>query len=129
MAALIRSNHERICFKLFIDYTVAYLTNLKINERQITEEDVISVQVGSDLVTWECFKESVKDILWDTEDNDNLVIGDIQIYGKKFIMYLGYDDEYNCYFWDALFIPDSLVPNKEIKHVNVRPKDYIEDED
>ena len=31
--------------------------------------------------------------------------------------------------WDALFIPDSLEPNKEIKCVNVRPKDYIEDED
>ena len=27
----------------------------------------------------------------------------------------------------ALFLPDSLEPNKEIKHVNVRPKDYIEE--
>lgn len=104
----------------FLDYTIEYLTNLKINGKLVTENDVISVQVGSDIVTWECFKESVKDILWDTDNNDNLIVGDIQIYGKNFIMYLD---------WDALFMPDSLEPNKEIKHVNVRPKDYVEDED
>ena len=116
----------------FLDYTMShldYLSKRKINGRQVTEDDIISVQVGSDIVTWECFKESVKDILWDTDDNDNLIIGDIQIYGKNFIMYLDHDTEYESYSWDALFIPDSLEPNKEIKHVNVRPKDYIEDED
>ena len=113
----------------FLYYTVEYLTDLKINGKSVTENDVISVQVGSDLVTWECFKESVKDILWDTDDNDNLIVGDIQIYGKNFIMYLDHDSEYESYSWDALFIPDSLEPNKEIKHVNVRPKDYIEEED
>lgn len=113
----------------FLDYTVEYLTNLKINGKHVTEDEVISVQVGSDLVTWGCFKESVKDILWDTDDNDNLIIGDIQIYGKNFIMYFEHDSEYNSYSWCSLFIPDSLEPNKEIKHVNVRPKDYIEEED
>lgn len=112
----------------FLDYTIEYLTNLKINVKQITEDDVISVQVGSDIVTWECFKESVKDILWDTDNNDNLIIGDIQIYGKNFIMYLDYDSEYESYSWDALFIPDSLEPNKETKQVNVRPADYVEDD-
>lgn len=35
----------------FLDYTIEYLTNLKINVKQITEDDVISVQVGSDIVT------------------------------------------------------------------------------
>ena len=113
----------------FLDYTIEYLTGLKINGKQITEKDVISVGVGSDIVTWECFKESVKDILWDTDNNDNLIIGDIQIYGKNFIMYLDHDSEYCSYSWDALFIPDSLEPNKEIKHVNVRPADYIEEDD
>lgn len=113
----------------FLDDTIDYLTELKINGKQVAEEDVISVQVGSDLVTWECFKESVKDILWDTDDNDNLIVGDIQIYGKNFIMYLEHDGEYCSYSWDALFIPNSLEPNKEIKYVNVRPKDYIEDVD
>lgn len=116
----------------FLDYTMShldYLSKRKINGRQVTEDDIISVQVGSDIVTWECFKESVKDILWDTDDNDNLIVGDIQIYGKNFIMYLDHDTEYNCYSWDALFLPDSLEPNKEIKHVNVRPKDYIEEDD
>lgn len=44
-------------------------------------------------------------------------------------MYLDHDREYESYSWDSLFIPDSLEPNKEIKRVNVRPKDYIEDED
>ena len=47
----------------FLEYTIAYLTSLAINGKSVTENDVISVQVGSDLVTWECFKESVKDIL------------------------------------------------------------------
>ena len=110
----------------FLDYTIEYLTGLVINGKSVTEEDVISVQVGSDLVTWECFKESVKDILWDIDDNDNLIVGDIQIYGKNFIMYLDWDEEYNSYSWNSLYIPDSLEPNKEIKHVNVRPKDYVE---
>jgi hypothetical protein len=113
----------------FLDYTVEYLTDLKINGKSVKEEDVLSVQVGSDLVTWECFKESVKDILWDTDDNDNLIVGDIQIYGKNFIMYFDWDEEYNSYSWNALFIPDSLEPNREIKHVNVRPADYVEDDD
>ena len=113
----------------FLDYTIEYLTGLVINDKHITEEDIISVEVGSDIVTWECFKESVKDILWDTDDNDNLIVGDIQIYGKNFIMYLDHDSEYESYSWDSLFIPDSLGPNKEIKHVNVRPVGYMEEED
>ena len=113
----------------FLDDTVEYLTDLKINGKQVTEEDVISVQVGSDIVTWECFKESVKDILWDTDYNDDSIVGDIQIYGKNFIMYLDYDSEYCSYSWDAIFIPDNLEPDREIKHVNVRPACYIEDED
>lgn len=112
----------------FLDYTIEYLTGLKINGKHVTEKDVTSVQVGSDIVTWECFKESVKDILWDTDDNDNLIVGDIQIYGKNFIMYLDHNSEYNSYSWDFLFIPDSLEPNKEIKHVNVRPVNYIEED-
>ena len=39
----------------FLDYTVEYLTDLKIKGKQVTEDDIISVQVGSDIVTWECF--------------------------------------------------------------------------
>ena len=113
----------------FLDYTIDYFKGLKINNKRVTEEDVISVQVGNDIVTWECFKESVKDILWDTDDNDNLIVGDIQIYGKNFIIFLNHDDEYNSYSWDVLFIPDNLEPNKEIKCMNVRPADYMEDED
>jgi hypothetical protein len=112
----------------FLDYTTDYLTDLKINGKQVTEDDIISVQVGSNIVTWECFKESIKNILWDTDDNDNLIVGDIQIYGKNFIMYLDCDEEYNSYSWDALFLPDSLEPNREIKYVNVRPKDYVGEE-
>ena len=70
----------------------------------------------------------IKDILWDTDNNDYLIIGDIKIFGKNFIMFLNHDSYYCSYSWNTLFIPDSLEPNKEIKHVNVRPKDYIEDE-
>ena len=113
----------------FLDYTIDYISSWKIKGKQLTEDDIISVQVGSDIVTWECFKKSVKDILWDTDDNDNLIVGDIQMYGKNFIMYLDHDSEYCSYSWSALFLPDSLEPNKEIKHVNIRPKDYVEDED
>ena len=112
----------------FLDYTVEYLTGLKINGKQVTEHDIISVQVGIDIVTWECFKESIKDILWDTDNNDNLIIGDIQIYGKNFIMYLDYDSEYESYAWNSLYIPNNLEPNKEIKYVNIRPADYVEDD-
>ena len=114
----------------FLDYTIGYLDYLsrrKINGQQVTESDIISVQVGSNIVTWECFKESIKDILWDSDDNDNLIIGSIKIYGKNFIMYLDHDTEYNCYSWCSLTIPDSLEPNREIKHVNVRPADYVEE--
>lgn len=113
----------------FLDYTVEYLTKLKINGKQVTEDDIISVQVGSDIVTWECFNESIKDILWDTDNNDDLIIGDIQMYGENFIMYLAHDSEYCSYSWDAIFIPDSLEPNREIKCVNVRPANYVEEED
>ena len=113
----------------FLDYTIDYLNCLKINSKHVTEKDIISVQVGSDIVTWECFKESVKDILWDTDYNHDLIISDIQIYGKNFIMYLDYDSEYESYSWDSLYIPDNLEPNKEIKYVNVRPADYVEDKD
>ena len=112
----------------FLDYTIDYLNSLKINSKHVTEEDVISVQVGSDIVTWECFKESIKDILWDTDNNDNLIIGDIQIYGKNFIMYIDHDSEYDSYAWNSLYIPDNLEPNKYIKHVNIRPVDYVEDD-
>lgn len=112
----------------FLDYTIEYLTSMKINVKQITEDDVISVQVGSDIVTWECFKESIKGILWDTDNNTNLIISNTQIYGKNFIMYLHYDSEYESYAWNSLYIPNSLEPNKEIKRVNVRPADYIEDD-
>lgn len=112
----------------FLEYTIAYLTSLAIGGKQVTENDVISVEVGSDIVTWECFKKSVKDILWDTDDNDNLIVGDIKIYGKNFIMYLDHVSEYESYSWNSLYIPDSLEPNKEIKYVNVRPANYIEEE-
>lgn len=112
----------------FLDYTIDYINRWKIKGKQVTENDIISVQVGSDIVTWECFRESVKDILWDTDDNDNLIVGDIQIYGKNFIMYLDWDEYYNSYSWNSLYIPDSLEPNKEIKRVNVRPADYIEND-
>lgn len=113
----------------FLDYTIDYLSSWKIHDKQLTENDIISVQVGSDIVTWECLKESVKNILWDTDDNDNLIVGNIQIYGKNFIMYLDHDAEYCSYEWSTIFIPDSLEPNKDIKHVNVRPEDYVEDVD
>lgn len=43
-------------------------------------------------------------------------------------MYLDHDSEYDSYSWDSLYIPDSLEPNKEIKHVNVRPVNYIEED-
>ena len=95
----------------FLDYTVCYLDYInkhKINGRQVTENDIISVKVGSDTVTCECFKESIKDILWDTDNNDDLIIGDIQIYGKNFIVYLDHDTEYNCYSWCSLLLQDSL---------------------
>lgn len=44
----------------FLDYTVNYLIRWRINCKQVTDEDIISVKVGSDMVTWECFKESAK---------------------------------------------------------------------
>lgn len=44
----------------FLDYTVNYLSRWRINCKQVTDEDIISVKVGSDIVTCECFKESAK---------------------------------------------------------------------
>lgn len=73
----------------FLNYTIDYL-----NSYRLTENDIISVQVKSDIVTWKCFKESVKDIPWDTYNNDKLIIEEIQIYGKNFIMFLNHDPEY-----------------------------------
>ena len=98
--------------RLVVHYIIDYISSWKIHGKQLTENDIISVQVGSDFVTWECFKESVKDILCDTYNNDDLIIGDIQMYGKNFIMYLDHDGEYCSYSWDALFIPDSLEPSE-----------------
>lgn len=75
------------------------------------------------------FQRVQKDILWDSDDNDNLIVGNIQIYGKNFIMYLDHNTEYKCYSWHYLFLPDSLEPNKEIKQVNIRPTDYVGNDD
>lgn len=113
----------------FFEDTINYICGLKVNNKQITEDDIISVEVGNDVVTWECFQKSSKDILWDSSHNSDDVRGDIKIYGKRFIMYLSFDKEYNSYSWNSLFLPNSLKPNKEIKHVNVRPKDFVEYED
>lgn len=110
----------------FLDYTIDYISRWKIKGKQVTESDIISVQVRDDIITWECFKESIKDILWNTDDNDNLITGDIQIYCKNFIMYLDHDDDYSSYSWNVLLLPDSLDPNKEIKRVNIRPNCYVQ---
>lgn len=61
----------------FLDYTVNYLSRWRINGNQVTDECIISVKVGSDIVTWECFKESAKDIQCSTYTNDKLIVGDI----------------------------------------------------
>ena len=103
----------------FLDYTVNYLSRYRINGKQVTDEDIISVKVGSDIVTWECFKESAKCIQWSAYNNDKLIVGDIEIYGKNFIMFLDHDPEYCAYSWYTLYIPDSIEPNKEIKCVNI----------
>lgn len=39
----------------FLDYTIDYINSWKIKGKQLTENDIISVEVGSDIVTWECF--------------------------------------------------------------------------
>ena len=91
----------------FLDYTINYLTSWRINGKQVTEDDIISVKVGSNVVTCGCFKESVKDIQWYTYNNDKLIVGDIEIYSKNFIMFLDYDPEYCAYSWDSIYIPDS----------------------
>lgn len=36
----------------FLDYTINYLTSWRINGKQVTEDDIISVKVGSNVVTW-----------------------------------------------------------------------------
>ena len=81
----------------FLNYTIDYL-----NSYRLTEDDIISVQVKSDIVTWKYFKESIKDIPWYTYNNDKLIIEEIQIYGKNFIMFLNYDPEYCAYSWDNI---------------------------
>lgn len=110
----------------FFEDTINYICGLKVNNKQITENDIISVEVGNDVVTWECFKESSKDILWDSSHNSDDVRGDIKIYGKRFIMYLSFDKEYNSYSWNSLILPNSLKPNKEINSVILRPEGYTE---
>ena len=110
----------------FLDYTINYLNSWRINGKQVTEEDIISVKVGCDIVTWECFKESVKDITWSTYNNNKLIVSNIEIYGKSFIMFLDYDQEYCAYSWNSIYIPDNIEPNKEIKHVNVSKTDHLQ---
>ena len=110
----------------FLDDTLEAIHSWDIDGKQLSENDVIAVEVGGKFVTWECFKESAKDITWDSDWGENYIRTDIAIYTSRVILYLHeYDSQIT---WAGISIPKDNTPDTSITSINLRPKDYKEGE-
>ena len=109
----------------FLEDTIKEINSIKINGVPCTEEDVISVEVGDNIVTWECFKQSAKEITWDSDWGALDVRQDIRINLKDVILYL---EEYDsALIWQSV-LKTSGEPDQSITHINLRPTGYNEEE-
>lgn len=61
----------------FLKDTVDAICSTRYKMVPYTEKDVISVSIGGDVVTWECFKNSAKDLDWDPTYGTNYIRDDI----------------------------------------------------
>lgn len=98
----------------FLQDTLSFM-----KRNNLYEDKVISVEVGDTIVTWECFKESAKDIEWARWEND--VRWDIQIIGKGFIMYMDWDYNRQLLEWDYKDFPENPEPDKSIFKIKLVP--------
>lgn len=90
-----------------------------MKSNNLSEDKVISVRVGDTVVTWECFKESAKDIEWARWEDD--VRWDITIIGKGFIVYMDWNYNQQRLEWGYKDFPENPEPNKSIAKINLVP--------
>lgn len=110
----------------FLDDTLKAIHSWSIDGKQLSENDVISVEVSDKFVTWECFKQSAKNIIWDSDLGASYIRTDITIYTDRVIFYL---DEYDGQItWGCTIIPKDNTPDTTITSIDLRPKDYKEGE-
>lgn len=108
----------------FLDDTIEAIHSIRYKGIPYTEDDVISVSIGGDVVTWECFKNSAKDLDWDPTWGTNYIRDDILICLPHNILYLEeYDGDLRWESIDKI----SEEPNKSITYIKLRPNNYEED--
>ena len=108
----------------FLKDTMDAICSTRYKMVPYTEEDVISVSVGGDVVTWECFKNSAKDLDWDPTYGTNYIRDDILICLPHHILYLEEcDDDLRWLSVDKV----SEEPDESITYVKLRPNNYEED--
>lgn len=108
----------------FLNDTIDAINSIRYRGVPYTEDDVRSVSIGGDVVTWECFKNSAKDLDWDTTYGTNYVRDDILICLPHDILYL---EEYDGDLRWKSFNKVSEEPDESITYVKLRPNNYEED--
>ena len=88
-----------------------------------TEDDVISVSIDSEVVICESFKNSAKDLYWNTTCWTNYIRDDILICLPHHILYLEECDDLRWCALDKV----SEEPNKSITYIKLRPNNHEED--
>lgn len=108
----------------FLNDTIEAIHSIRYKGVRYTEDDVISVSVGGDAITWECFKNSAKDLDWDPTYGTNYIRDDILICLPHHILYLEEcDDGLRWLSVDKV----SEEPDKSITYIKLRPNNYEED--
>jgi len=109
----------------FLNDTIKEIGSISYNGKSYTENDIISVSVGNETITWECFKNSSRDLDWYPEWGTSYIRQDIQILLKGgVIMFL---EEYDSgLHWNIMKVPNN-IPDKSTTQVKLRPDNYRED--
>ena len=108
----------------FLKDTIDAISSISYNGKRYTENDVLSVSIGDKVVTWECFKNSAKDLDWDPKWGIDYIRDDIFISLPRVIMYL---EEYDGQLWWETIDKISDEPDMSISYIKLRPNNYEED--
>lgn len=112
------------CISNFLDDTIEAIHSARYRMVPYTEDDVTSVSVGGDVITWECFKNSAKDLYWDPTCGTCYIRDDILICLPHHILYL---EEYDDYLRWLSVGKVSEEPDESITYIKLRPNNYEED--
>jgi hypothetical protein len=112
------------CISNFLNDTIEAIHSTRYRMVPYTEDDVISVSIGCDVITWECFKNSAKDLDWDPTCWTRYIRDDILICLPHHILYLEEcDDDLRWLSFDKV----SEEHDESITYINLRPNNYKED--